>query len=261
MPTPPPGPWLPKTYEELRAGFYFCNRLILLMEDIYHDLHLEQEYDHPDNRGWMNLFMHWSWSRMFRTTWTVTAANCGARFQNFCVRHLGLEVGRIELTTVPDLPGLIATTTQPADLPLTYVEWQVVHAFFAEYKDLIQQSQLLLIQVMPGRSDKLEATAETKEPAFTAGFALLRNPRPDEEGRRLTYFRIRDHMRRMGMARRGLYKILKQDNKIVLDLRPMPETALRQDDEASRTSFQDLYRGVRTEFELHEKPQARGSDR
>ncbi len=259
--TPPPGPWLPKKYEELRAGFYFCNRLILLMEDIYHDLHLEQEYDHPDNRGWMNLFMHWSWSRMFRTTWTVTAANCGARFQNFCVRHLGLEVGRIELTTVPDLPGLIAATTQPADLPLTYVEWQVVHAFFAEYKDLIQQSQLLLIQVMPGRSDKLEATAETKEPAFTAGFALLRNPRPDEEGRRLTYFRIRDHMRRMGMARRGLYKILKQDNKIVLDLRPMPETALRQDDEASRTSFQDLYRGVRTEFELHEKPQARGSDR
>ena len=43
-PSPPPGPWLPEKYVELRAGFYFCNRLILLMEDIYHDLHLEQEY-------------------------------------------------------------------------------------------------------------------------------------------------------------------------------------------------------------------------
>ncbi|MGH7937791.1 MAG: hypothetical protein ACRD5Z_23515, partial [Bryobacteraceae bacterium] len=61
--TPPPSipyptPWLPQKESEVRAGLHFCNRLIQLMEDVYHDLHLEQEHSHPDNRGWINLFKH-----------------------------------------------------------------------------------------------------------------------------------------------------------------------------------------------------------
>jgi hypothetical protein len=54
--------WLPASYKERRAGFYLCNRMIQLMENVYFDLNLEEEYEHPDNRGWMNWFRHWGWS-------------------------------------------------------------------------------------------------------------------------------------------------------------------------------------------------------
>ena len=84
---------LPKTEAELRAGFYLCNSVLQLFEDAYVDLHLEDEFDHPDNRGWMNLFKHWSWAPIVRVTWTICAGNYGARFQSFCERHLGLRIG------------------------------------------------------------------------------------------------------------------------------------------------------------------------
>ena len=88
---------LPKTAAELRAGFYVCNAILQVMEDAYLDLELEGEADHPDNRGWMNFFKHWSWSPMFRVTWTISASNYGARFQNFCERELDLKIGEVAL--------------------------------------------------------------------------------------------------------------------------------------------------------------------
>jgi len=87
---------LPKTEAELRAGFYLCNSVLQLFEDAYVDLHLEDEFDHPDNRGWMNLFKHWSWAPMLRVTWTICAGNYGARFQSFCERHLELHIGEVK---------------------------------------------------------------------------------------------------------------------------------------------------------------------
>ena len=87
--------WLPKNYDEIRAGFYICNQMIQLMENVYLDLKLEQEYDHPDTRGWMNLFKHWSWSGMFRVTWAISAGTYGLRFQSFCQRRLGLTLGEV----------------------------------------------------------------------------------------------------------------------------------------------------------------------
>ena len=84
---------LPKEAGPLRAGFYLCNSVILLMESVYLDLKLEEEYDHPDNRGWMNFFKHWSWAPIFRVAYTISASNYGARFQSFCERQLDLKIG------------------------------------------------------------------------------------------------------------------------------------------------------------------------
>jgi hypothetical protein len=64
-----------------------------LFEAVYIDLDLEKEFDHPDNRGWINFFRHWSSAPMFRVTWLIGASNYGARFQSFCRRHLDLELG------------------------------------------------------------------------------------------------------------------------------------------------------------------------
>ncbi len=91
--------WLPSDAEEITQGFYFCNSLIQLMENVYLDLNLDQESDHPDNRGWLNLFKHWSWSGMFRVTWAISASTYGVRFQRFCERRLGLQLGEIRMET------------------------------------------------------------------------------------------------------------------------------------------------------------------
>ncbi len=87
------GLWLPPTYQERRTGFYFCHDLIRFMQNVYLDLNLEEEHMHPDNRGWLNLFRQWSWSSMFRVSWTICASSCSARFQHFCEYHLGLGFG------------------------------------------------------------------------------------------------------------------------------------------------------------------------
>ena len=56
------------------------------MQNVYLDLNLEQDHDHPDNRGWMNLFKHWSWATMLRATYAICCSTYGARFQTFCER-------------------------------------------------------------------------------------------------------------------------------------------------------------------------------
>ncbi len=83
-------------------SFYLCNSLIQLMEDVYLDLHLEQEYRHPDNRGWMNLFRHWASADTFRQAWAVSAPTFGSRFQEFCRRRLNLTLGVTDLVSLWD---------------------------------------------------------------------------------------------------------------------------------------------------------------
>ncbi|MGD2021345.1 MAG: hypothetical protein PVJ47_09835, partial [Thiohalocapsa sp.] len=87
------GPDHPEDYEQLRAGFFFCKRLIQFMQQVFHDRKLDTEHHAPSNRGWMNLFRRWTWSRMFRFTWMITAGTYSARFQSFCENQLGLEAG------------------------------------------------------------------------------------------------------------------------------------------------------------------------
>ena len=96
---------LPRVPAEMRSGFYLCNRVMQVMEDVYLDLKLEDESDHPDNRGWMNFFRHWTWVPMFRVTWTISASNYGARFQTFCERQLNLKIGSTKVEPIPIPPG------------------------------------------------------------------------------------------------------------------------------------------------------------
>ena len=94
--------WPPDDARQIRKGFYICNLMIRFMENVYTDLILEEEYNHPDNRGWLNLFMHWSWAGMFRITWSISACTYGARFQSFCERQLKLNLGSIMVQNLAD---------------------------------------------------------------------------------------------------------------------------------------------------------------
>ena len=48
--------------------------MIQLMENVYIDLNLEETWEHPDNKGWRELFLRWSALPQLKLTWKATHA-------------------------------------------------------------------------------------------------------------------------------------------------------------------------------------------
>lgn len=184
---------LPKDEKVFHQCFYFCKSLIQLMENVYMDLYLEEEHDHPDNRGWMNLFRHWAWSPMFQATWAVAACTYGIRFQNFCKKRLGLSTcDQIEAVE-------IKKTAVAESSDLNSFERDILLAFLEENQDVDQIFALKVVINKDGGS-----TSEFLR--FPCGFAVTR-------GSRLVLFKIQDHLRKMGLGRMALKRLL-DDGKI-----------------------------------------------
>ncbi|HEU0120024.1 MAG TPA: hypothetical protein VFQ91_05820 [Bryobacteraceae bacterium] len=88
---------IPTTNPAYTKGFYFCQQLIQLMENVYVDLGLETNYDHPEFSGWTEQFCRWARSPMFRHTYSISEATFGPLFRNFYLR-------RIQECAVPTQP-------------------------------------------------------------------------------------------------------------------------------------------------------------
>ena len=165
---------LPKSDDDLRAGFYICTAVCDLFEAVYVDLHLEQEFDHPDNRGWMNFFRHWSAAPMFRISWAIGGSNYGARFQSFCERHLNLKLGRcrrcvIEPEKLRDLPETIDWTPETEKIAKKIVE--AIWIWLGTSKvgpEVIAKAALTVANELPRaeRGCVLDDNAETKARAL-----------------------------------------------------------------------------------------------
>ncbi|MEP6963732.1 MAG: hypothetical protein ABI995_16765, partial [Acidobacteriota bacterium] len=78
----------PATAAGLNRSKYFCQSILQLMENVYLDLRLETELEHPDNHGWMELFSDWARSRILQDTFTASQKIYGVRFQSFWEREL-----------------------------------------------------------------------------------------------------------------------------------------------------------------------------
>jgi hypothetical protein len=190
---------LPSSASEARAGFYFCINLLELMQSVYLDLNLEEEHDHPDNRGWMNLFKHWSWATMLRATYAICCSTFGARFQTFCARRLELAPGvpRVVSHRVDgSVSGILDEARRQKEL--NFFELKLVQACESDGLPF-DEVHLLRLRV----DDPSRSTADPDaEPAleFTFGFALTHQ-------REFVYFRVQDHLRRMGLARDALRRL------------------------------------------------------
>jgi len=182
--------WLPTDPDELRSGFYFCNSLIQLIESVYLDLKLDQEHDHPDNRGWMNLFKHCAWSGMFRATFAISASSYGARFQTFCRRLLGLETGEVEV-----IPASPENEDQ-----LNFHEVQLLREFLKTNDGKNGPDQVQLLQVVV-RDVSNPVPTDAGALRFTFGIAVV-------QGSNVVLFRVQDHLRKMGLAREALRKMV-----------------------------------------------------
>lgn len=83
---------------EPRDEFYICNALIQLIENVYADLNLENNWNHPHVEGWRKVFERWARQWAFRRTWKISEGTYAERFRNFYNdrlrgRGLGLPSG------------------------------------------------------------------------------------------------------------------------------------------------------------------------
>jgi len=254
----PPRLSLPAKANELRSGFYFCSNLLGLMESVYIDLNLEEDFDHPDNRGWVNLFKHWSWSTMFRATYAVCSATYGARFQTFCRSRLELTPGEVLFAKTPDAAastGLCRDRealesylqrAQHETYDLNFEEVRIIRDIASRYDQL---DELILLRLrVPDPSQSGEDSSKAYALEFTFGFALTNRQRE------FVYLRVQDHLRAMGLARLGLKALCRAGyTSIALDA-PVP-------DEEYQHRFRDLLSSVLREAGRGEEAIAAESER
>jgi hypothetical protein len=212
---------LPADSGQRRAGFYLCISMLQLMESVYLDLNLEEEWGHPDNRGWMNAFKHWSWSGMFMATYSVCCGMCGARFQRWCERHLEMWPGKVktEVRIAPaDSKGImpwLQELERKDDINFVELEELAARNPKGEFAFLKPGDSLVLLRMdcRPGIAAPAHRGGTGAELiSFTFGVAVVAQCMDNDQGitqpDSLVFFRIQDHLRRMGLARRAMRELV-----------------------------------------------------
>ena len=243
-----PNLWLPEHFEELRSGFYVCTAVIQLMENVFLDLDLDANFDHPQNAGWVNLFKHWSWCGMLRATWAVVGSTYGARFQNFCVHRLDIEAGRqlsIKRATPADAKPHDGKDTQAShttedlnfverglwekikkQIEVSAREWKRIQKTIEKWekaKSRIDPSGEIKTQLKRWKKIKTDLGANSnRAPTCLVVVASISDPADPLRtlsfnvgfavtlGKKLIYLRIQDHLRRRGLGRDSLREMVAQ---------------------------------------------------
>ena len=65
--------------------------LLQLMENVFVELKLEQEGNHPLNVGWIRLFREWAANEDLRSVWVDNRHTFSERFRLFCRYEVKLE--------------------------------------------------------------------------------------------------------------------------------------------------------------------------
>jgi hypothetical protein len=197
------------------------------MESVYVALNLETDWQHPDLSGWINVFNHWAWSGMFRATWAVSAATYGGRFRAFCEQRLNLTLGDVAATQV--LAGAPTKSALEA-AGLNGHEQQQIADPYVSGDGSITVHRLELLVRHPIKKDPPLMT-------FGFGYAVMR-------GVELVMYRVQDHLRGMGLGRRGLVALAAKHAGTKLELG-------RRDVDAMLKFFGAMVMSVNEENERH----------
>ncbi|MHC5022452.1 MAG: patatin-like phospholipase family protein [Planctomycetota bacterium] len=259
--------WLPASDDEIRAGFLMCHRFIDLLENVYLDLDLETNHAHPDNRGWMNAFRRWWWSRMFRLTWAVTVSCYGSRVQGFCEKHLGFDPGTIEIgdgfdVSASSIPSHAKKKAfwdgKVQDHGLNYFEARLLDTFLRNHCERIRglaaaqrapKGTRLTWTVSPIQIRLPESPIrDNADFHYNVGFAVTGPGAPNLTDC-LVCFRIQSHLRMMGLARRALEAMLSNDRfrSLSLDLETEFDST-EEVDSQDRHRFTQLFESVQTQM-------------
>lgn len=210
----------------LRKCFYFCQELAHLMESVYHDLNLEQLWNHIDNRGWMNAFRQWGSSPLFRKAWVMGSPNYGSRYVAFCQQWLGFPqlASVVEVRNVNDLAELKKingnTGNDWRECCDTLIKYRYINQ--REYGAMMsspvtstngknRRAFLLQMDWSEMKREKMEAGEsalargagenEARDSFSTLGVAVI----SDEK---IVIFRIQNHLRRLGLGKQFMSKLV-----------------------------------------------------
>ena len=186
--------WIPEHETALRKSFFFFQRVIQLMENVYLDLDLESQWEHPDNSGWRNLFNLWCWSGMFRVTWAVTRQTYGKRFQDFCDRTLALAAAvRIRVET--------AHAGTQAFEGLNFFERRIV----TELAQLVADGGAFEIRRITATVRNPRAEHQVFQ--YPCGFCVIRD-------RTLLFSRVQNHLRGRGLHTAALRQLIEEGIRV-----------------------------------------------
>lgn len=230
--------WLPNDVLALRAAFYLCESIIQLMQSVYIDVNLESNHDHPDNRGWMNLFRRFAAAGMVRVTWAVSSASCGARFQSFCQHHLGLGDSPIAIDAELSVAELREKSSQALASVLEANAIEALH----RSGEVVDTDRVVRF-ALTVRSALSSAAAQSTF-GFPVAFAVLR-ARPQHPGCwGLRYFRVADHMQRMGVGWSALLALLAAYPHTELDVATRAPQLRLAHTAADRDRFERMFRAA-----------------
>ena len=199
-----------------RPCFYFVQEVIQLMEAVYIDLDLERNSDHPDNRGWMNLFRQWAWVPMFKLVWSLTSHMLGSRFVRFCETRLGFpqlsSALWIDWREIRELRHQAGAWLD--DEEITFVEHEVLTC-----EAIIKSSQEHWMKVGVVRVDwsSILGVAADYRPGLTklnVGIIVAVCDRDSRDFDTIIVARVQDHLRRMGFGEEMLYRAVESTRSI-----------------------------------------------
>jgi hypothetical protein len=136
------------------------------------------------------------------------------------------------------------------DEQLTSVERELIKLFFIFNPGLTMSAEIRRLEVTPDKKAP-QSTPAQRHLHFPFGFAitaLTKRPQDPPEKpplRRLVYFRVQDHVRRMGLARDALVKLVAQNNQLEADLRNMHPAAHEVPTDKAKARFLRLFDSVR----------------
>ncbi|HVH36864.1 MAG TPA: hypothetical protein VM847_22420, partial [Tahibacter sp.] len=203
------------TGDAFRNCFYFCQELMQLMESVYHDLDLERTWQHPDNRGWINVFRHWSWAPMFRIAWAASAPTYGARFVAFCEM-------RLDLPRINDAVRIDELTPGSAGQWGSHIDALAATGVVNHIEQSLLQSAALGVAADANAPPRLfvlrlewrQVLARSNQPLddSTLGIAVV------DRGV-LRVLRIQDHLRKLGLGAEFMRLLLARTNPEAVELR------------------------------------------
>lgn len=231
--------WLPDDVHALRAAFYLCESIIQLMQRVYIDVDLETTFDHPDNRGWMNLFRRFAGAGMVRVTWAISSASYGARFQSFCEQHLGLADAKV---TIEAQTSVAEARARRADPLTSGLEGNVLEALHRS-GEIVDGDRVVRFALSVGAA--LAGRSNASSFGFPVAFAVLRAPDAPDSPWLLRYFRVADHLQRMGVGWSALLALLAAYPHIELSLATRAPELRGAAAAADRERFERMFRAAR----------------
>ena len=188
---------------------------------------------------------------MFRLTWAVSVATYGARFQKFCERRLDLDAGSVWSVVGADhLSGyerkLCAELQEEFDLKGADV--LALRVLVLKAQEALRLKRLEQDGSADGSGD-WEPDEREGLFGFTFGVAVLHPGAGDHPG--LVYLRVRDHLRKLGLGRRALRHLIR-DQHAVWPPEPLDDKQLaRVSPEADLERLAEMFKSVWNELELN----------